>query len=212
MKTHTLLLIIVMSFSFYNFQCNDCETEIIDQSSYSADINPINTELQVNDTLLLSANFSSMIPLTGGSTYDNANKSISFNIQIFEVKPANLLIVDGIEDFDINGRSGIITRSSVLTDKLTFKVENTCDNMTCEFIVEFIPKVEGVYCINLTNGHFGEYECESLDLLRNTFNLGNNNFKVVDDLNTTNFRVLNGGVYYSDPENVMSFYFFKVNE
>lgn len=210
-----IVCIFFISLFFYNFQCNDCENEHHDKSSFTANIFPLKDIYNIGDTILLGTIFNSLVNLeNSNTTYDNSNQNVSFVVQVFEVNPNNEVIIDGIEDFEISNRIGQIVYSPYYERRLAKEITNVCDDDNCEFLIEIIPKRKGIYCFSLLNSPFGEKECQYFDLINNDFGLNDNNFKVCAEINTTQFRLLEsgaGGTYYSNPEEISRFYFFKVN-
>ncbi len=207
-----LIFLFFISLLFCNFQCNDCKDELHDQSSFTANIFPLTEIYNVGDTISIGANFSSSIGLDYSNTiYDNSNQIISFGVQVFEVRPNDELISDGIEDFDIISKIGQIVPSPYHDDRLAKEITNICDNDKCEFLIEIIPKKKGIYCFSLLNSRFGETECQYLSLINNNFGLNDNNFEVCQEINTSKFSLFEGGTFYSNPEEIPRFYFLKVN-
>ena len=213
MKNRTLTIHYILLFLlFSNFQCDDCKDKLHDQSSFTAGITPQQLSYNIGDTILLGTSFSALIPLERSkTTHDNANQMISFVVQVFEVKPNNEEVTNGIENFDIRSRTGQIIPSFYYDRRLAKEIVNTCDNDGCEFLIELIPKKKGIYCFSLLNSRFGEAECESLSLIGNDFGLEGNNFEICEEINTSQFRLLEGGAFYSNPEEVQRFYFFEVD-
>lgn len=199
---------------FSNFQCDDCKGKLYDQSSYTADIIPLQDNYTIGDTILLGSSFSSQIPLENSrATHDHAGQLAWFAVQVFEARPDNETIVDGIEDFDIFSTTGEIMPSPYLDRRLAKEITNVCDSDSCAFQIGIIPRKAGIYCLSLLDSSFGENECESLRFIGNDFGLDDNNFSVCQDINTSQFRLLEGGkggVFYANPEEVGRFYFFRV--
>jgi len=208
----TLIALSFISLFFCNFQCNDCEDEIHDQSSFTANIIPLQENYDIGDTILIGARFSALIPLENSkTTFDNSNQIMTFVIQIFEVKPNNELIIDGIQNFDVISRIGQINPSSYYDNRLAKEITNTCDDENCEFQIEINLRKKGIYCFSMLNSRFGEMECQNLSLVKNDFGLDDNNFEICQEINTNRFRVLEGGSFFSNPEEIESFYFFRVD-
>ena len=211
-KYSTFLFSLLLLFS--NFQCDDCNGKLHDQSSYTAAIVPLQDNYTIGDTILLGASFSSQIPLERSrTTHYNAGQLAWFAVQVFEVRPDNETIVDGIEDFDIFSTTGEIIPSPYLDRRLAKEITIVCDSDSCAFQIGIIPRKAGIYGLSLLDSNFGENECESLRFIGNDFGLEDNNFGICQQINTTQFRLLEsgeGGVFYANPEKVGRFYFFRV--
>ena len=196
---------------FSNFQCDDCNGKLHGRSSYTADIMPLQESYAIGDTISLGTSFSSKIPLENSrTTHDNSGQMAWFAVQVFEVRPDNETIVEGIEDFDIFSRTGSIFPHPYYESRLAIEITATCDTDNCAFQVGIIPRKAGIYCLSLLDSSFGENECASLRFIGNDFGLEDNNFDICQEINTTQFRLLEGGAFFSNPEEVGSFYFFRV--
>lgn len=195
-------------FLFSNFQCDNCEEELRGNSSYTAYINPMQVYYPVGDTILLGTSHSSLIPLDDiNETYDSASKLINYKVQIFKVMPNNQDAVDGIDDFEISTRTGyIIPRRHEWAVSIT----DSCSMDTCGFQIAIVPKEKGIYGFSLMNSYFGETECDHypFSLVKNDFGVTNNNFEICQEIDTERMRV--DGIYYSHPQIIRRFYFFKV--
>lgn len=210
MRKHSVYLFFLFLL-FSNFQCFDCEEELHGKSSYTAELIPQQVNYNIGDTILLGTSFSALIPYDDNKTiYDNANEYVSFIVQIFEVKPNNETIVDGIEDFEISTKTGLISNGRYYEKRMAIEIIDTCGIDTCGFQIEVVPQKKGIYCFSLLNSSFGGLDCQYVRMDDNNFGLFDNNFDICNEINTDRFRILEDGRFYLHPEVVKSFYFFKV--
>lgn len=194
-----------------NFQCNDCDTELNDQSSFIVTPSTTENNIRIGDTLFLKTSLSSQIPLQfSGSIHDNSDQLINYRLEIFEGINSNTDAKEARDDFEYINKVGMVSMPTARTWEIL--IENTCDENLCELEFGMIPQKKGRYGLLLKAGRFGlDNECDFLSLFPPEIESdGNNNFEIFNEINLSNIRVDN--VFFDSPESELLLYFFKVIE
>ena len=212
MKSYTILnfsSLILISFVFMNFQCDNCEDELHDRSSFSTTLNTLQSQIEVGDTLIMSASFSSQIELEiSKMTHDNSNQLINYTLEIFKAVENDVNAIQARNDFDfIDMKSSVFVPESRTWE---VNIENFCGNSLCELEFGFIPKKAGYYGLFLRTGIVGiSNSCQFLTLMPTAIESnGNNNFDTFSEINVSRIRV--DGVFFSNPKSEERLFFFKV--
>src|SRR5690554_4695015 len=84
------IIVIFSFFIFLNFTCKDCEETLNDKVYYTIDINPLQTNYKIGDTIQLSHYISSMVSLDRSNTdYDATGQIFDYRFHLFRVRPDN---------------------------------------------------------------------------------------------------------------------------
>jgi len=202
----SLLFIALMTM---NFQCNDCDEELHDQSNFDVVVNLTESVMSIGDTINLKTELDSQIELKHSeSIYDNSNQAINYRIKIFEATSGNTNASPARDDFDFVDVKGNV---SLLFRPWEINIDNTCDDQLCELEFGMIPQRTGYFGILLQLGNFGLGDCQFLTLFPNEIQSnGTNNFGVFEEINISRIRV--DGANFKNPETEKRLFFFKVIE
>lgn len=210
-KTRTIILLVISSLIFMNFQCNDCEFELHDRANFTIIPNSTQNTLKLGDTLILSTSLSSQIELEfSGQVHDNSNQIIDYRMEIFEGIIDNNDARQGRNNFEFINIIGAVSIPPARTWEI--QIESICDENQCELEFGMIPQKTGYFGMALRSGRFGlGKECQYLTLMPSEIETnGNNNFEIFEELNLSGIRV--NKAYFGSPETESLLYFFKVIE
>lgn len=207
-KFYILLSFIVI---IYGFQCiEECDEFIFDRASLSYEIDIPQNTYQVGDTITIDYTDGNMISLVESMTdLELSDQHIIQFFDLFEVKADNMPIVSGTENFQVS-HSGNRLDYVINTNELSRLIIWTCNSENCGLNLQLIAQKSGYYGFRLLHGNVTLVDqCESYDFYDNTFNIQDNNFEILNEINTDELNI-EVPIQFDVQANSEGQFFFKV--
>lgn len=201
------LILICTGIIFTNFTCNNCEDFLQDTYLFTANLSPLHSSFNINDTIQLYTEFNTSLNLEySNNIYDASTEQIKFSFEIFEVPSINRKRRPARESFEIISHTNeIMTHSNNLSQ---VQIKSTCSSETCGFSIDVIPKKTGYFVFTPSYGLiYTSDECNQINIIHKEIISNGNNFEILEEINTTE---LFGNSTLMNPELEHQLYFFKV--
>ena len=191
-----VLLTILTSFLFYNFQCNKeeiCANRITNRSSVKVDVSPEQLEYSIGDTIWLSTNFDTELEISNSNEVINVANGNGFFRTIIAYLDSGAEVKRGFSDFEIINNNGELNQIGIENEnilKYQGQLYFSCDSIYCKFQIGLVPQRTGNYCVTIALGRIGindTSECPSNNRLEdNTFNVTSHNRELYQEFNLPN--------------------------